>query len=269
MTPSIKMKNKFLVAVPAATKLAYLSLVWVTASQLTLAQVPAPVVSGQGTHPAPEISGDTLTPPAVPTVGVFNSASSIFATQSEQIPLTIYLRTDTYSQNTHQFMGKRTVLTLRPNTLNAMQLDLVKGILQLDLSSAQTKSQPALWLDVSENQLEQLQTVIYPTSTNAVSNNQSLVSAQLFHYLPVVKRFARYAVLLGVVFATVLLAFATSSLVMGQRGSSEKIIGTGVGLIVLLLAFSIYNLLISNAANQSSSTTTLTSSTNTTPIQQR
>ena len=265
---NIRERNKLSVVITTVTKLVYLSLLWLLTVQIALAQLPAPPAPGQGSHPPAEIGGDALAAPAVATAHAFNSADSIFPNQSEQIPTTIYLRADVYSRNTHQFMGKRTVWTIRPATLNAMQLDLVSGILQLDLHSTQTNAEHALWLDISTAQLEQLQAVLNSTSHTLNPNNQATFTTQLFRYLPVVKRFARYAVLLGIVFATVLIAFAAYGLIMGQRGSSEKIIGTAAGLIVLLLAFSIYSLLISNTINGSSSDTNLTSSTSSNPPMQ-
>lgn len=213
---------------------------------------------GQGMNPAPVIAGDALPPPPVPSGSSSNANSSIFPVMPEQIPQIICLRTDTYSHNTHQYMGKRTVLTIRTSILNAMQKDLIAGILQLGLSPVATNGEHAISLDVSASQLEQIQNVLMPS----LSNEQSSQPTWLFHYLPIVRNFCQWAVLLGVVFATVMLSVAAYGTVMSHRGSADKIISTIAGLMVLLMAYTIYSLLIANAGSRPSSSSTASSSIN-------
>lgn len=201
-------------------------------------------VPGQGINPPPVIGGDALPSPAVSTGVADGSNGSIFQTRPEQIPLIINLRMATYSHNTHQYMGKRNVLTLRTDTLNAMKIDLITSILQIDLNSASANEN--ISVDISESQLAQIQNVLI---------SHPYVSSQptwLFHYLPVVRKFCYWAVVLGVVFATVMLSVAAYGMVMSHRGSADKVISTVAGLMVLLMAYTIYSLLIRNAQTSTS-----------------
>jgi hypothetical protein len=211
---------------------------------------------GQGLRPAPLIAGDTAPSPLVATGSSNYTNSSIFSVSPEQIPLIINLRTDTYSHNTHQYMGKRNVLTLRTNTLNAMQTDLVAAILQLNLNAGKANSSHNMIIDVNESQLAQIQNVL----VSSVHNHQTSQQTWLFNYLPVVRRFCHWAVMLGVVFATIMLAVAAYGVVMSHRGSADKVISTVAGLMVLLMAYTIYCLLIANAGNHQTINQTIQSS---------
>lgn len=205
------------------------------------AQAPAPPPPGQGINPAPVIPGDLSSSPPVPT-GLANSLPTTkFPQQSEQIPETIYLRADTYSHNIHQYMGKHIVLSIRPSTLDNMRADLIHTILPLD--SSQIINHVAV-IDVSQGQLQEIEKIL---DTGSEETNTS-VQTWLFHYLPIVKKFSAKAISLGLVFATVMLSIAAFGVVMSHRGSTDKAISTTAGLIVLLMAYSIYCLLISNAS---------------------
>lgn len=203
---------------------------------------------GQGMQPAPVIGGDALPPPTVPTGMIGHANGSIFPVSPERIPLIINLRTDTYSHNTHQYMGKRVVLTFRTDTLNLMQMDLIAGILPLNLNTASANGENNISIDVNESQLEQIQNVLVPATHNSPAPQQTF----LFHYLPIARKFCQWAVMLGVVFATIMLAVAAYGMVMSHRGSADKVISTVAGLVVLLMAYTIYSLLISNASNHRS-----------------
>jgi len=219
---------------------------------------------GDGPYASPEIAGDKGSPPPVPSGSLSNWSGTNFSHVPEHIPLTIYLRTNTSSHTTHESVGTHSVLTIRPNTLNIMQLDLVSNVLNLNLSQAANTN--TLWIDISEQQLIQLQSILAPSPNDSIArldsqgrkkiSEEAAVSKQqsynLLSYLPTVRRFSAYAVLLGVVFATILFSLAAYALTMGERGSGQRIIGTAAGLIILLMAFTIYRLLISNAINSRS-----------------
>ena len=214
---------------------------------LLLCCLAIPIALAQGMNPAPVIGGDMLPSPAVPSGLSLNTNSTNFANTLEQIPLTIYLRTDTYSHNNHQYMGKRTVLTIRTAMLNAMQLDLITSMLPINLNSVQTNGEHAVTVDVNENQLENIEKILVPASHRVPNVSQ----ASPFNYVPVVRKFGRCAILLGIIFATVMLAIAAYGMVMSHRGSADKIISTVAGLIVLLMAYTIYCLLIDNTKTAS------------------
>lgn len=202
---------------------------------------------GQGMHPASVIGGDMLPSPSAPSGFSLNTNSTNFANLPEQIPLTIYLRTDTYSHNGHQYMGKRTVLTIRTTMLNVMQLDLIISMLAIDLNSIPKNGEQAISVDVNENQLKNIENILIPVTHQLHSVRQS----SPFYYVPMVQKFGRLAVLLGVIFATVMLAIAAHGMVMSHRGSADKIISTVAGLMVLLMAYTIYCLLIDNTRTAS------------------
>jgi hypothetical protein len=212
-------------------------------------------VLGQGLHPAPVIYGDSVPPPPVPTGSNNDINSSVFPASPERTALTINLLTGTYSHNTKQYMGKRVVLTFKTNILNAMQMDLISGILQVDLNSGPA-NENNLSIDVNEDQLEQIQNVLVPATYSQENPKQTW----LFHYLPIVRKWCCWAVGLGVVFATVMLALAAYGIVMSHRGSADKVISTVAGLAVLLMAYTIYSLLVTNLSNHQLLNQTITPS---------
>ena len=216
--------------------------VTVTIGQTVLGQN-IPVVPGDGPYSAPQIAGDTGTPPAVASEPI-TTASTRFPQQPENTRLTIYLTTETYAHNTHQPKGVHTVLTIRPDNLNAMKRDLVAGVLNIDLGTVSAQSTETLTVPVTQQQLQQIQYILYPSVTDSPTGSKE---SWLFNYLPIIKPFSRYAVLVGVVLATILFSFAAYALTMGERGSGQRIISTATGLILLLMAFTIYRLLISNS----------------------
>ncbi|PWU01154.1 MAG: hypothetical protein C5B53_03195 [Candidatus Melainabacteria bacterium] len=65
--------------------------------------------------------------------------------------------------------------------------------------------------------------------------------------LPTVKMFCEMLVILGVVFATVQLGFASYAVVLGHPHSGQRVIGTAAGLILLLMGYSIYKIVMINA----------------------
>jgi hypothetical protein len=217
----------------------------------SLAATPPP---GQGIHPAPVISADTMPPPAVPTGSSPEYSGSTFHTIPERLPIIINLRTDAYSHNTHQYLGKRVVLTFRTNALNAMQMDLINVILQLDANSDLVKGKHNISVDVNEEQLLQIQEVLVPPAHHGQSQRM-----WLFHYLPVVRKFGCWVIGLGVVFATVMVSLAAYGVIMSHRGSADRVISTVAGLMILFMAYTIYCLLASNASEHHSDNQTIQS----------
>jgi hypothetical protein len=75
----------------------------------------------------------------------------------------------------------------------------------------------------------------FPASTNLV---------RMFGPTHTVRPFARFLVKLGVVFATVLMAFAAFSVVLGQRDGAARVVSTAGGLILLLMGYTIYKIVV-------------------------
>lgn len=65
--------------------------------------------------------------------------------------------------------------------------------------------------------------------------------------LPSVKPFCKILVILGVVFATVYMVFAAYSVVLGHKDAGSRVTGAAGGLILLLMAYSIYKVVMINA----------------------
>lgn len=65
--------------------------------------------------------------------------------------------------------------------------------------------------------------------------------------IPTVQLFSRMLVIAGVVFATVFMAFAAFSVVLGHPHGGQRVIGASAGLMLLLMAYSIYKVVMINA----------------------
>lgn len=65
--------------------------------------------------------------------------------------------------------------------------------------------------------------------------------------VPIVRIFCRKIVKLGVIFATIFMAFAAFSVVLGHRHGGQRVTGTAAGLILLLMGYSIYKVVQINA----------------------
>lgn len=65
--------------------------------------------------------------------------------------------------------------------------------------------------------------------------------------MPTVRKFARFLVLAGVVFATVLMAFSAMSMCLGHPYAGGRAVSTAAGLLILLAGFTIYKIIMINA----------------------
>lgn len=69
-------------------------------------------------------------------------------------------------------------------------------------------------------------------------------NVRLYGPTTTVRPFARFLVKLGVVFATVLMAFAAFSVVLGHKDAGKRVVSTAGGLILLLMGYTIYKIVI-------------------------
>ena len=65
--------------------------------------------------------------------------------------------------------------------------------------------------------------------------------------MPTVQKFGRSLVIAGVVFACVMVALASFSLVCGHPDAGQRVVATGSGLMLLLAAYTIYKIVMVNA----------------------
>jgi hypothetical protein len=192
---------------------------------------------------------------------------------------------DVGSQGTYR--GLRMVMTIRGDNLTTAQANQITGV----LTGVSLTSGPLVQQVVATNaQIEKLNEILYPDYSQQGYNlaqlqgdgrlkiNNDLVSlanglnnaniiqqtyhpqdTSLYTYtptLPIVVPFARYFVLLGVVFATVMLIMAAYSMVMGHSYAGTRAIAVIAGLMTLLSAFTIYKIVILDLLNSNSTTVT-------------
>ena len=70
--------------------------------------------------------------------------------------------------------------------------------------------------------------------------------------LPTVRAFARYLVILGVVASTVFMGMAAWSMVMGSQYGGARVMGSAVGLCMLLAGYTIYKIVMMNTMHANS-----------------
>lgn len=183
----------------------------------------------------------------------------------------------------HRQQTLGSMVTIRPDQLSARQLAAIQGILGVNLLSGQQAVDP---VQPSDTQLEQIQQVLAPypklDGLNAYDWNKktSIASGQnwreisiprkqlnmnaapdptyypkpgeenIYDFqgpLPTVRKLSRLFVLVGVVSATIFLAFAAYSVVLGHREGGSRVVGAAGGLLVLLSAYTIWKIVIVNS----------------------
>lgn len=226
----------------------------------TFAQgVPEPPPIGDSLPSAPVIAGDQGVAPPVPTgtadvtTGLMPNGPSdgAFRTGPGRDRTVVYI-----------YFEQRMVRALRPDQLSALDLGRVQGLFPgynfLD-------GQQTLYINASEDQLAELDDILAPypeitnrgsspgrnfwrakpnlTTYNTLTRNAPLVS---------VHNFSRWLVILGVVVATILFAFAAFSVVMGHRDGGGRVVGSASGLMALLMAFTIWKIVHMNTHQMNS-----------------
>lgn len=223
-------------------------------------------------HNNEAISSNTHLSPISPT----SESASNFQTEVNPIRTTvlIYSNTKDLSNNaTSESSARHLVLTLRPSLLAVGQICDINGILGINMLSGQ----PFIDAYASQHQLELIQAVLAPsacdsTSGLAIINNgrkhiasdptpQQLAFMQrqgddsIYIYkgpLPSIRTITRLFVVLGIVCATVYLGFAAFSVINGQMHSGSKVLGTAAGVMLLVMAYTIYKVLLVNAIYKTS-----------------
>jgi hypothetical protein len=79
------------------------------------------------------------------------------------------------------------------------------------------------------------------------TNTASWHKHELIEPCPTTLKFARWGVLLGVIFATIFMAFSAYSVVLGHKGGGHRVAGTAAGLMLLLMGYTIYKIVMINA----------------------
>jgi hypothetical protein len=170
--------------------------------------MPAPI--GDGELPEAEIQGDSGNPLPVPTGQADTGSGSSFNTVpggTNRAPILV--------------KGSR-----RGNTL--MQYSEVHPYPGVKFVTIQGKRYQYIYADSPASG--------YPRETNKWT----------YGGLPSVRTLSRYLVILGVVVATILMAFGAYGVVLGEQNAGTKIIHTAGGLMLLFMAFTIWKLVQAN-----------------------
>lgn len=208
---------------------------------------PAPPPVGDGPTPAPVAPGDLGGAPAV-------STGQSDPTPGHSFPTGIG-RDRTRVQLFHSdSRGRRMVQTIRPDQLSNDELSRIEGILGASLRTGEQ----VIDADVSDAQLAQINDALAPYATGESPGvgyprtNSLWTFVDADHPVPTVRRFARYLVILGVVSATIFMALAAWSMVLGHPYGASRVIGAVAGMMLLLSAYTIYKIVQLNTTNSNS-----------------
>ncbi len=215
---------------------------------------PLPPV-GDGNTPNPEIINDAMAPPADPS-GVAQSMpvdGNVFPDGTSNNRTLVFI----YRNN----RGLRLDQTIRPDQLSATANSQISSILGINMLSGQ----PYIQVVASDAQIAQINQILAPYPNAIVNNGRTTIindspaaaypvagttNRYIFQGpLPTVATFGRYLVILGVVVATIFMALASYSIVSGSQYGGARVIGSAAGLILLLMAYTIWKVVQMNTFN--------------------
>lgn len=219
-------------------------------------QIPDPPPPGSGNNPLPVNPGDTGALMAPPTGQADNTAGTSAPVGVGQSDPMVRIFVDNADKGT----GLRMVQTLRPNTLTAEQLGKIQGLLGVNLSSGE----PIIDVTTSKDTMEQINQALapYPDAPAGADGRKQITAdnpAQGYPRetpkydfkgpLPTVRTFSRYLVILGVVAATIFMALAATSVVLGHPYAGSRVVGAAAGLMLLLMGYTIWKIVQMNTFN--------------------
>lgn len=231
---------------------------------------------GSGPIPAPVTSGDQGTSPLVPNASPQPTVPEHGTNfQYEAMPphSRVNLLVDAGDGR-----GTRVALTFDPGTLSASQQSQIEGALNLG-AGALSGNQPYQNIDSSVEEIENIQNILNPpvppsgtvgpySGTPAPGDTirgkgmapRSFIAAdQPGQGYPryesngiepknqEIREFSRYLVIKGVVVACIMLAFAAAGVIFGAQHAGGKVIAAAGGLMLLLMAYSIWKVDMYNA----------------------
>ncbi len=230
------------------------------------AQAGAPPPTGAGTAVKAVTAGDTGAPVANLPGAADMTNGNLFASGPGQGRTTVYI----LNQGTqkHNGRGSRMVTTLRPAELTASEKTQISSILGVNMDSGEA----AIYANATEDQLSQIQQILSPYPGSQFVNGRTTITtdspaanfginkasnASRYDYqgpLPTVRLFARYLVILGVVAATIWMAMAAFSVVMGSKYGGARVISAAAGLMMLLCGYTIWKIVQMNTFKYNSNT---------------
>lgn len=227
-----------------------------------------------------EIKGDQGLPPAVASNKIVRRPETRFPERASTANVRSVVRLLGFDPTTK---GAAELQTLRLDTLTAAQVAIVEGIFPQIAAQA---GQPEIYVNnVTLDQMNQLNQALYPYPDTFASENQARLAAQQAqvhkgqlgwtppqwvqvsmqldapapgypretrsyqHYwiIPAVKQLSRFLVLIGVIAATIFLAIAAWGFIFGHREGSERVVSALSGLVLLLMAYTIWSVVMINA----------------------
>jgi hypothetical protein len=215
---------------------------------------PQAEIPGSGATPTPVIAGDTIGAPPVATGTADPTTGNTFPSGvgRDRSVVNVFRNSTGGALGTPR--GNRMVQTIRPDQLSADQLGQVQGILGVNLLSGE----PIIQVNASDAQIEQLQQAMFAWPQYQMNGNKKKInndtpatgypkanetsSYDFQGPLPTVRTFSRYLVILGVVCATVFMALAAYSVVLGHPYGGARVIGTASGFMLLLMGYTIWKI---------------------------
>lgn len=227
---------------------------------------PQPEVPGSGNAPAPVNPGDTIGAPPVASGQADPTTGNSFPNGVGRDRTVVNVMRSRNGGALGQPLGNRMAMTIRPDQLSADQLGQVQGILGVNLTSGE----PIIQVNASDAQIEQLQQAMAAWPQYQMNGNKKKInndspatgypkanensSYDFQGPLPTVRTFSRYLVILGVVCATVFMALAAYSVVLGHPYGGARVIGVAAGLMLLLMGYTIWKIVQMNTFKAMSNT---------------
>ncbi|MBI4533812.1 MAG: hypothetical protein HY711_07670 [Candidatus Melainabacteria bacterium] len=233
---------------------------------------PSPPPPGDGPIPLPVESGDGGQPLRPPSGQADDTNGSMFpaGTGYDRTIVRIYRHTGGAQGKDR---GNRIVQTLRPDQLSQDQINKINTILGINMLSGEQ----SIDISATDSQIEQVQAALAsypqyqmikahkrinqdtPGTGYPKTGRDSLFKFKVpppgqqnstkYNSLPTVKSFSRYLVILGVVSATIWMALAATSVVMGHPYGGARVVSAVAGLMLLLMAYTIWKIVQMNTIN--------------------
>ncbi|SRR5579875_638387 len=222
-----------------------------------------PEIPGDGQTPNPVTPGDAGYPTPPPSDTADMTHGNIFPAGTGYDRTTIIIQ-----RQNNNGRGTRVVQTLRPDSLTPQQQQQVMAILGVNPNSGEAD----VTVTATDSQLAQIQNILNPYPNAQIINGRTTITTDspgpnaninkpqnqsIYQYqgpLPTVKTFARYLVLMGVVAATVWMALAAYSVVLGNPYGGARVISAAAGLMTLLAAYTIWKIVQMNTFHANSAT---------------
>ena len=221
----------------------------------------APPPIGDGSTPLQVEPGDVQAPPSVPSGAADSTPGHQFPVGNGSNRTMVRIYRQRAGGATGQSRGEGMVQTIRPDQLSADQISQINGILGINMLNGQESQD----VQASNEQIEQVQNVLFPYPQAQDQGGKKFINSDspaqgypkagqesIYEFqgpIPTVRTFCRYLVILGVVSATIWMALAMYSMVMGHPYGGARVVGAVAGLMLLLMGYTIWKIVQMNTFN--------------------